>query len=251
VIGTAAMQVLRAILFNLLFFGWTVLYCVFALPLLMAPQRVQVLVGRSWNRSVVWLARAVVGLRHEVRGWDNLPSGPVVIAAKHQSAWETFAFPTILDNSIYVMKRELFRIPVFGWYLKNIGNIGVDRGAGPAAIKAIVNGARRALELGHQVILFPEGTRVAVGSRQPYHPGVAALYTMLSVPVVPAAINSGLFWGRRSFMKRPGTVVLEFLPAIEPGLERHAFMAELEARIEGATERLVNEARAGRGAEAA
>lgn len=233
----------RALLFNVVFYAWTALYVTLIFPFLAAPRPAALAVARFWNRSIVWLLATVVGLRHQVRGRENVPIEPAVFAVKHQSAWETIVLPVLLEDPVYVLKRELFAIPFFGWYLARLGMIGVDRAAGPAALNALVRGARRALERGHHVIIFPEGTRVAVGSHRAYHPGVAALYTMLEIPVVPVALNSGLFWGRRSFLKRAGTITVAFLPAIPPGLKRAEFMAELEARIEGASGKLLAEAK--------
>jgi 1-acyl-sn-glycerol-3-phosphate acyltransferase len=233
----------RALLFNGLFYAWTALCATLALPLLVAPRPVAVGVARLWSRTTVWLLATVVGLRHQVRGRENIPRQAAIFAVKHQSAWETVALLRLVSDPVYVLKRELIAIPIFGWHLARLGMIGVDRAAGAPALNALVRRAREALDRGRHVIIFPEGTRVAAGSHRAYHPGVAALYTMLKVPVVPVALNSGLFWGRRSFMKRAGTITVAFLPAIPPGLKRAKFMAELEARIEGASERLSAEAR--------
>lgn len=237
--GESPAGVARALIFNLLFFGWTLLYALLAWPFLIAPRPIVLAVGRTWNRNVFWLVTRVAGIKCEVRG--SVPKGPVVIAAKHQSAFETLALPMILDDPLFVVKRELFLIPVFGWYLARLGYIGIDRSAGAAALRVIVRQAQRALAKGHSIIIFPEGTRVAPGQHREYGPGVAALYAMTEAPVVPVALNSGLFWGRRRFGKASGTVVVEFLPPIAPGLDRRTFMAELERSIESATNRLLAE----------
>jgi len=169
----------------------------------------------------------------------------VLIAAKHQSAWDTIIFSILLWDHCFVLKQELTRIPLFGWYLTRAGLIPVDRSGGAAALKKMVADARRAAEAGRPIVIFPEGTRVAPDAHRPYHPGVAALYSQLEVPVVPCALNSGLFWGRRSFAKRPGTITLEFLPAIPPGRPRKTFLAELEQAIEGRSRALAAEAAPG------
>ncbi len=135
-------------------------------------------------------------------------------------------------------------IPLYGWYLWKAGMIPVDRSAGAGALKTMLRAGERAVAAGRRIVIFPEGTRTAVGARRPYHPGAAALYRQLGLPLVPVAINSGVFWGRRQFFKRPGRITLEILPAIPPGRDRRAAMAELEARIEAATARLVAAARA-------
>ncbi len=161
---------------------------------------------------------------------------------KHQSAWDTLAVPVLFGDVGIVIKRELLWIPCYGWYARKAGMIPVDRGAGAAALRGMLGRARAVMAEGRPIVIFPEGTRTAVGTRRPYHPGVAALYTQLDLPVVPVALNSGLFWPRRSFLKRPGRIVVEALAPLPPGLERKAFLAELQSRIETATERLIAEA---------
>jgi len=233
----------RAVLFYLLFYLWTLVYGVLVIPFLIAPQSLCVAIARLWNRGAMALVRHGAGIDFEIRGRANIPGHPAIFAVKHQSAFETLALPIILDCPAFVVKRELFWIPIFGWYLARVGNIGIDRAAGPAALRAIVRRAREELALGRHVVIFPEGTRVAPGSRRDYGPGVAALYTMLDVPVVPVALNSGLFWGRRHFAKTRGTVAIEFLPAIAPGLPRQHFMARLQHAIDAASDRLAAEGR--------
>lgn len=232
---------LRGTLFYFLLIGWTLAYGILVTPLLLAPRPLVLAAAKFWNRVIMAMVRNVAGIGYEIRGGDNIPARPAVIAVKHQSAFETLALPLILGDPLFVVKRELFWIPIFGWYLARLGNIAIDRAAGPKALKAIVRRAERALGRGHHVIIFPEGTRVAPGHTRDYGPGVAALYTMLDVPVVPVALNSGLFWGRRSFGKTPGRVCISFLPAIAPGLPRGEFMAVLSRRIEAATNRLLAE----------
>ncbi|MFZ0694293.1 MAG: lysophospholipid acyltransferase family protein [Alphaproteobacteria bacterium] len=228
-------------LFNVAFFGWTFVYGTVALPFVLTPRVMALAIERLWTRSAMALVRTIAGIDFEIRGREFLPQRPVILAVKHQSAFETLALPLILDDPLFVVKRELFWIPFFGWYLARLGNIGIDRSAGPSALKAIVREAKAALAAGHSVIIFPEGTRVTPGKTRPYGPGVAALYGLLDAPVVPVALNSGLFWGRRRFGKRPGTATIEFLAPIAPGLDRHQFLAELQNRIEAATARLIAE----------
>ena len=170
------MAVLRSLLFNVALVAWTLCYGVVALPMLFAPRATCTKVARFWNHVVLALLGFLVGLRYEVRGRDNLPARPCVLAIKHQSAFETLAFPLVVEDPIFVVKRELFVIPVFGWYLARLGMIGIDRRAGPKALMSIVRRAKVALERGHHVIIFPEGTRVAPYARRAYNPGVAALY---------------------------------------------------------------------------
>jgi 1-acyl-sn-glycerol-3-phosphate acyltransferase len=163
----------------------------------------------------------------------------VIIACKHQSSWETLTFTKLLPNSAIVLKRELLFIPIVGWAMARAGNIAVERGEGARALRGLIRQAKAAIAEGRSILIFPEGTRVAVGDDRPYHFGVAALYRQLGVAVVPVALNSGLFWGRRKFVKQPGVISVEVLPAIPKGLGRDAFMTTLKDRIETATARLV------------
>ena len=229
----------RALLFNLAFFLWTAVIGIYGLPVLLAPRRVVMRFGTMWSSVTLRLLAWTVGLRHEVRGRENLPEGPAIIAMKHQSAWDTLAMPVIFEDVAVVIKRELLFVPLYGWYSKRAGSIAVDRSGGAAALKRMLASAKAAADDGRLIAIFPEGTRTAVGERRPYHPGVAALYIQLELPLVPVAVNSGLFWGRRAFLKRPGRIVVEILPPIAPGLPRRAMMRELEERIETATARLV------------
>jgi 1-acyl-sn-glycerol-3-phosphate acyltransferase len=239
------MQALRSLIFNVLFFAWTaaiLLVCLPALPFGVAAVHA---VGRLWVRVTLVLLALVVGLRHRIVGLENLPEGPAIIAPKHQSTWDTLIFALPLRLPAYVLKRELMHIPLFGQYLACAGMIPVDRAGGGAALKRMVARAKAAAAAGRHLLIYPEGTRTTPGERRPYHPGVAALYGQLDLPVVPVALNSGLFWGRRAFTKRSGLITVEFLPAIPPGLPRKDFMARLEAAIETASDRLAAGARLG------
>lgn len=235
------MTLVRSLLFDLAFYSWTTLLSVLALPALLISQRAAARVSELWATVSLSLLRSIVGLTYEVRGRHNLPEGPVIVALKHQSAWETIALWVLLKNPAIVLKQSLARIPVFGWYMKRGEAIIIDREAGPKALRPMVAAARSAIADGRSIAIFPEGTRTPVAARQAYHPGVAALYMQLGLPVVPVALSSGLFWRRRSFLKRSGTVLVEFLPPIQPGLDRRHFMTELERRIEAATAMLIVE----------
>jgi 1-acyl-sn-glycerol-3-phosphate acyltransferase len=236
--------VLRACLFNLVFFGLTAVLCVAYVPLLALRRRVLVRAVSLWARIVIWLLGAILGIRHELRGTENLPERPAIIACKHQSAWETIAFNALLDDPAVVLKKELLRIPIWGWLATHARHIGIDRKAGAGALRAMRAAAVAASAAGRHILIFPQGTRTPPGSRRPYWPGVAALYEKLDLPVVPVALDSGLFWGRRSFVKRPGVITVEFLAPIPPGLGRRELLRELESRIEAATTRLEAEATA-------
>lgn len=235
------MTALRSLLFNVFFYGWTSLCVIVGLPLLLGPRKGIYVLGRVWAHPILAALRLICGLKHQVRGRENLPEGPVLIAAKHQSAWDTLIWHQILDDPAIVMKRELLFIPIYGLLCLKTRMLAVDRRGGTAALKHLIAQARQAVADGRPIVIFPQGTRTAPGrpvDQAPYQPGVSALYRALDVPAVPVALNSGLFWPRRSFRRRPGTIVLEFLPPIAPGLTRRDFEAELRARIEPATTRL-------------
>ncbi len=230
---------LRSLAFNV---GWYVASTIIAIvgsPVLLMPRRAVVAWARLWIVVVLWWLRVTCGLSHRLRGLENLPAGPVIIACKHQSSWETLSFTFLFDDIAIVLKRELLFIPVVGWAMARAGNIAVARGDGAAALRGLVKQAKAAIAEGRSIVIFPEGTRVAPGDQRPYQVGTAALYRQLGVPVVPVALNSGLFWGRRKWSKRPGVITMEVLPAIKTGLAREAFMTTLRERIETATANLV------------
>jgi 1-acyl-sn-glycerol-3-phosphate acyltransferase len=236
------MSWLQALAFNIAFFGSTALLGLLGLPVLLAPRRIVMGFGRFWARSVLALLRAIVGLDGEIRGIEHLPRGACLIAMKHQSAWDTLILPVVLGDPAVVIKQELLWVPFYGWYAARAGSIAIDRRGGAGALRGMLGAARRAAAAGRAIVIFPEGTRTAPGRHLTYQPGVAALYQALAVPLVPAAVNSGLYWGRRSFVKRPGRIVLSFLEPIPPGLSRREVMRELETRIEAATAALKREA---------
>ncbi len=235
------MTIIRSFIFDLTFYLWTMLISIVSLPALLVSLRATIWISELWAIVSLLLLRLIVGLSYEVRGRNNLPKGAVIVALKHQSAWDTIALWVLLEKPAIVLKQSLAMIPVFGWYMKRGKAIVIDRNAGAKALRPMVAGARSAIAAGRPIAIFPEGTRTPVGARKPYQPGVAALYMQLGLPLVPVALNSGLFWGRHSFLKRPGRILVEFLPAIEPGLDRRHVMVELERRIEQATAMLVAE----------
>jgi 1-acyl-sn-glycerol-3-phosphate acyltransferase len=237
---------IKAFAFNFTFFAWTVILGTLGLPFLLAPRAAAMAFGRFWAQGALFLLRTIVGLDHCISGLDHIPPGGCIVAMKHQSAWDALILPVVLGDPAVVVKRELLLLPIYGWYAARAGSIGIDRKAGAGALRPMVAAARRVVAEGRPVAIFPQGTRVAPGASQPYQPGVAALYQALALPLVPAAVNSGLFWGRRSFVKRPGRILLEFLEPIPPGWPRRRLMAELEQRIEAATAALERQAEATR-----
>ncbi len=235
---------LRSLAFNALFYLNTLLFLIAALPTFFMPYRAIVEVAKAWGRVNLVLLRMVAGIKCEVRGLEKLPSGALIVASKHQSAWETFALLPLLDNPVFILKRELQWIPVFGWLTIKGRMVPVDRGGGSQALAAMIERARTELADNRQLIIFPEGTRRPAGAEPRYKVGVAHLYVAEGVPCVPIALNSGLFWPRRSLRRFPGTVVAEILDPIAPGLDKDAFFSRLQNGIEAATARLIAEGRA-------
>jgi 1-acyl-sn-glycerol-3-phosphate acyltransferase len=234
----------RSLLFNLLFYVTTTLYVVLGSPLLFAPRSWAMAALVNHARFELFLLRHIVGLKLEVRGQDRLPRIACLVAAKHQSAWETFALIPLFRDPVLLMKRELFWIPFHGWFSKKFEMIPVDRDKGPAALRAMLRETRKRVADGRQIIIFPEGTRRPPGAPPDYKTGVVLLYEALGIPCVPVALNSGLVWPRRSLLRKPGTIVVEFLDPISPGLPKAEFLSRLTESIETASNRLLAEAKA-------
>jgi 1-acyl-sn-glycerol-3-phosphate acyltransferase len=230
---------LRSLCFNVGWFAGSLVLALVGSPILLLPRRAVVAWATLWIDFILWWLRLTCRLTYRVVGRENLPEGLVVIASKHQSSWEALVFTKLFPDTAIVMKRELLYIPIVGWAMARAGNIAVSRGDGAAALRGMVRQSKAAAAEGRSILIFPEGTRVAVGQEHAYHFGIFALYRQLGVPVVPVALNSGLFWGPRKFVKRPGVITVEVLPPIPPALRREAFMATLRDRIEQATTRLV------------
>lgn len=235
---------LRSLIYQVLFYALLVFWILVAIPTLPLPPRVFMGVAKMWGRSSIWLMRVVCNTRFEVRGLDRIPAGPLIVASKHQSMWETFALLQFFDSPLFIYKRELGRIPFFGWYLIKSKMIEVNRAGGVRALMDMSKRAALAIRGGRQLIIFPEGTRRPVGAPPDYKSGVAQIYTMSNEPCLPVALNSGLFWPRRTFLRYPGTLVVEFLEPLPAGMDRKAFLPLLAERIEAATDRLVAEGRA-------
>jgi 1-acyl-sn-glycerol-3-phosphate acyltransferase len=229
------MILIRSTLFNISAFVVTILLGILGMPLVLGPRRWVCGLRDFWIRLVLELLKGTVGLSHRVEGQENLPKGPFMVASKHQSAWETLALHMVFDDPSIVLKRELLKLPVLGFYISKVGMVPIDRGAGGSALKYMITEARKASGAGRPILIFPQGTRVAPGGEGAYHSGVFALYRALDCPVVPVALNSGNFWSRQAFFKRPGTITVRILPVMPRGIDRKTFMKDLETTIETAT----------------
>jgi 1-acyl-sn-glycerol-3-phosphate acyltransferase len=233
--------VARSLLFNALFYVNLIVRMIIALPVIALPPAVMHGVLRGYAHSSLWLLRVVCGVTVEWRGRERLPNGAYIVACKHQSMWETFALFALLPDPTYVLKRELMWIPLFGWLATKAGMIPIDRGARGTALARMTALARQQIARSRQIVIFPEGTRRAPGAEPRYLPGIAYLYAETGLACVPVALNSGLFWPRRSLRRNPGTVLVEVLDPIAPGLDKRALLARLQSVLEDATARLVRE----------
>jgi 1-acyl-sn-glycerol-3-phosphate acyltransferase len=238
------MIVLRSLLFNLAFYANIIVQMILGLPVLLLGRHGAFFMARSWAYASIWLLEKICGLRVEFRGLNNIPHGGYILAAKHQSFLETFCLVTKTPDFSIILKKQLKYIPLFGLYITAAGTIAIDRSKGRNALAQIVEQAGPVLRAGRQVYIFPEGTRRAPGAEPAYKFGVAHLYEQTGAPCLPVALNTGVFWGRRGFLRRPGVAVIEFLPVIPPGLPRDAFFLRLQNDIETASNRLIAEARA-------
>jgi 1-acyl-sn-glycerol-3-phosphate acyltransferase len=233
----------RSIAFNAAFYLNTAIWLVIALPTFFMPYWCIVEIARTWGKINLVLLRVIAGIKVEVRGREKIPPGPLLVASKHQSAWETFALITLFPHPVFILKRELQWVPIFGWLTIKGRMVPVDRSGGARALRAMAARARAEMANDRQLIIFPEGTRRSAGAEPTYKYGVAHLYSGGNVPCLPIALNSGLFWPRRTLRRYPGTVIVEILDPIPPGLEQDVFFDRLKTEMEGATARLIEEGR--------
>ncbi|MDE1902016.1 MAG: 1-acyl-sn-glycerol-3-phosphate acyltransferase [Alphaproteobacteria bacterium] len=234
------MKFFYSLWFNIVFYSANLVMSLAQMGVLLFPRPVIVRAVYIWLGTVAWVEKYLGGISFRVIGRDNIPKGACIIAAKHQSEWETFKIHLLVDDPAIVLKQELLNIPVIGWYMKRSGSIPIDRAGRTRTVSAMITAARKAAAEGRPIVIFPEGTRVAVGETRPYKSGVAALYQDLNVPIVPMALNSGLLWPKNSFFKKPGTITVEFLPPIPPGLPREEMMRRLRDEMEPAAARLLS-----------
>jgi 1-acyl-sn-glycerol-3-phosphate acyltransferase len=240
-VSSSAGLFVRSLLFNVVFYVNISVRMIAALPTIMMPYSALHGVLRHYASSTLWFLRVICGIGVEWRGREKLPRGAYLVACKHQSTWETLALFLLLPDPTYVLKRELMRLPLFGWLATKAQMIPIDRGSHAKALTGMLAAARQEAARGRQIVIFPEGTRRQPGANPQYLPGAAFLYTDLGLPCVPIALNSGLFWPRQSWLRRPGTIVAEVLDPIPAGLDKREFLRRMQSAIEGATARLVAE----------
>jgi 1-acyl-sn-glycerol-3-phosphate acyltransferase len=236
------MIILRSILFNTLFYLSLILQMIVLSPYyFLAPRKKAFAIPKNWARSNHWLMEKVVGTTFTVEGLENIPEGGYILAPKHQSLWDTYALLPWLDDPVYILKRELMWIPIFGWYVARQKMIPVDRGARGKVMVKVMERAKQEMAAGRQLIIYPEGTRRPAGAEPAYKYGIARIYRDLDVPVVPVAMHPGLFWPRRKFLRFPGHFKVRILPPIEPGLDPDLFYQTLIERLEKASDELLVE----------
>lgn len=241
------MIILRSVFFNIFFYGFTAFCCLIFLPALLFPRPVIIAVTKFYLKGVVLIEKYILDLTYEIRGKEHLPDqGTYIVASKHQSAYETLKLHYLFHDPTIVLKRELISIPIFGTFLRKIDVIPINRSNKEEAMNAIIAGAKRMQENNRPIIIFPQGTRVPVHAttkKFPYKGGIVKMYANTDIPIIPLALNSGMFWGRNRFIKKPGKVIFEFLSPIEPGLPEKSVMRALEDRIEERTHALMLEAK--------
>jgi 1-acyl-sn-glycerol-3-phosphate acyltransferase len=234
------MIAIRSVLFNTLFYISLIIQMIIFTPVyFLLPRKKAFFVPKFWARSNLWLMKVVCGTTFEIEGLENLPQGSFIFAPKHQSFWDTFAFLPNLDDPIYILKRELLWIPVFGWYVAKQRMVPVDRSARGRAMAGVMQLTRERMKSGRQLIIYPEGTRRPPGAEPVYKFGIARLYRDLDLPVVPVVQHAGLFWPRRKFMRYPGHFKVRILPPIEKGMEPDAFFERLVSVMETASDQLL------------
>ncbi len=238
------MLFVRSLIFNLVFYLSITLQMLFWIPVYFFLKREDCWnVVRIWGVTSLWFQNRIVGTKFRFDGLENIPEkGGFIVGGKHQSAWETFALLLFLKDPSYILKRELMYVPLFGWFAAKAKVVSVNRGKRSVALAMMTKAAAKQLKEGRQIVIYPEGTRVLPYSPPKYKFGIAHMYIETGCRVLPAALNSGLFWPRQSFLRYPGTITLRFLPMIEPGLSLDEFRQRLENDIENATNRLMVDA---------
>ncbi|MAZ99038.1 MAG: 1-acyl-sn-glycerol-3-phosphate acyltransferase [Rhodospirillaceae bacterium] len=232
------MILIRSAIFNFILVLTIFLMGLLAFPLLIGSRKRVCWLRDRWVKFILFSLKIVVGLDYRVEGLENLPKGRFMVASKHQSAWETLALHLIFPDPSIVLKKELLKLPILGRFIEKVGMVPIDRSGRASALKSMLIAARKWANIGRPIIIFPQGTRVTAGEKHNYHSGVFAVYRALKVPVVPVALNSGTFWSRKAFIKKPGIITVRVLSYIRPGMDRKEFMEKLEDVIETETELL-------------
>ena len=230
---------LRSILFKAVFYSWTALFCILYIPFFWLSRNALIACQRWWSYGVLFFLKIIMNIRLEIRGIENVPEGGAFIAMKHQSSFDTFVMHTVVSHPAFIMKKELLKIPLYGQFCKNTGMIPVDREGGLKALKDMMQTSGAAIEDGRQLIIFPEGSRTLPGDHIKYQSGIFGIYKYAKEPVIPVALNSGLYWPKNGPLVAGGNIVFDFLEPIEAGLSKNYFMETLEKKIEDASRNLI------------
>ena len=231
-------MIIRSALFYLLIFMWTLCLGIISLPCLFSPRKYTRKLANIWISGILSLLRFICGITYEVKGRKNIPNHPVIVASKHQSAFQTFLIFKLNKNSVFIHKKELFFIPIFGLYLKKSNMISINRNEGPKALRKMLYEAKQKIESGSSIIIFPEGTRKKPGETTDYKTGIAGIYKETETEILPVALNSGYFWPKHPFIKSTGHIIINFLETIPSKLERSQLLKKIEITIETETNKL-------------
>ena len=228
----STMMSLRSTMAKLAGYAWTGIMGAIGWPVVFFGKGPTLAFGLFWARGVLFISRFFAGVRWQVTGLENLPEGPFILASKHQSFFDTVVWSQLIPNAAYVMKEELLSQPIFGWFIRHIDVVALDRKAGLSSLKKLLVDSQAKADQGLPVVIFPEGTRTRPGERGRYHPGVAAMYEKLNLPVVPVGTDSGVFWDQGLKGLKQGVITVAIQPAIQPGLDKRAFLTEVSECIE-------------------
>ena len=232
-------MLIRSIIFYILLYMWTLFLGILCLPYLLLPNSFVRSLANLWISGILNILKLTCGITYEIRGRENIPNHSVIVASKHQSTFETFLLFRLIKNSIFIHKKELFFIPIFGFYLKKSNMIAINRAEGTKAMRKMLNEIKQSIVNGYSIIIFPEGTRKKPGESPDYKTGIAGIYKESEVEVLPVALNSGYYWPKHTFIKTSGKIIIKFLKPIPSQLEKSEFLKKIESVIEGETNEII------------
>ena len=232
-------MLIRSIIFYLFIYMWTLFLGILCIPYLLLPYSCLKSVANLWISGILQLLYLICGITYEVRGVENITDQAMIVASKHQSTFETLLLFKLIKNSIFIHKKELFLIPIFGLYLKKSNMIAINRAEGPKAMRKILHEIKQKIINGYSIIIFPEGTRKKPGESPDYKTGIAGIYKESEAEVLPVTTNSGYYWPKHTFVKKPGKIIIKFLKKIPSKLEKSEFLKKIESVIETETNKII------------
>lgn len=231
---------IRSFIFNFFYVFWTLIVGIIFAPIIFfSPKIIIFVVGKIWARGLYFFLKLFCNLRLQLLGAENIPTRPAIFASKHQSALETFMYHILLKNPVFVLKKELLSIPVFGFYLKKMGMIAIDRDGGIKSLKLLLNEVKEKIENGYSIIIFPEGTRTIPGEKVAYNSGITAIFNLKIAQIIPVALNTGCFWPKNSFYKKSGKFSIQFLAKMDMQIDKKEFISVLQDKIETSSVKLI------------